>query len=142
MAIKRKRQKRIVPADKINKSLKAIVLKSTEDGKLFCSVAFEIALKYNFTPAEVGIHADALNIRLARCQLGLFGHTPQRKIVMTLPSVPSDLKTALDETQRHGSLTCKELWQISAKLNIEKMTVSNACETMGLKIRKCQLGAF
>ena len=48
-------------------------------GELPCALAFDIAGKNNVAPKEVGVALDVLNIRLTKCQLGLFGYQPKKK---------------------------------------------------------------
>ena len=109
---------------------------------LACAVAFDIAGKLGCTPAEVGRCADLLHVRLVKCQLGLFGYKPQKKIVDSrMPQEP-----ALGEAIRDGlvddRLPCKTAWRIAAQFGVPKMTVSSACEALGIKVKPCQLGAF
>ncbi|MFZ0130945.1 MAG: hypothetical protein WAK95_00270 [Desulfobacterales bacterium] len=109
---------------------------------LACAVAFDIARKLGCAPAQVGRTADLMQIRLVKCQLGLFGYTPQKKIVDSrLPPEP-----ALGEAVRSGlvddRLPCEAAWHIAAQFGVPKMTVSSACEALGVKIKPCQLGAF
>ncbi len=43
-----------------------------ENGKLPCASAFQIARELNVSIREVGDTANKLNIRICKCQLGLF----------------------------------------------------------------------
>ena len=52
------------------------------------------------------------------------------------------MKRALEEVAENGAVTCAALWGIADRLGAERKVVSAACETLGLKIRACQLGAF
>ena len=109
---------------------------------LACASAFDIAGKLGCTPAEVGRAADQLHIRLAKCQLGLFGYKPQKKIVDSrMPQEPA-LGDAIRDGLVDDRLPCKTAWRIAAQFGVPKMTVSSACEAMGIKIKPCQLGAF
>ena len=49
--------------------------------KLGCAAAFEIAAKLNVSPIAVGRTLDQMDYRITHCQLGLFGHSPEKKIV-------------------------------------------------------------
>jgi hypothetical protein len=109
---------------------------------LACAVAFDIAGKLGCTPAEVGRTADLLHISLVKCQLGLFGYKPQKKIVDSrMPKEPA-LGDALRDGLVDDRLPCKTAWRIAAQFGVPKMTVSSACEALGIKIKPCQLGAF
>lgn len=127
---------------KPDKAIKDEILKCTKDEKLPCAVAFEIAKALRILPYEVGKTADLMNFKLTKCQLGLFGYQPQKKIVEPQDNINQEIKDAISQTIDHGRLSCKHAWEIAARFNIRKMAVSSACETMGIKIKECQLGAF
>jgi len=112
------------------------------DRELPCVRAFEIAKKNNVGPEDVGIALDQLNIRLTKCQLGLFGYKPQKKIVKKLDSVDQALAKEIKGAMNNHRVSCENIWAIASRLGIRKITVSSACESMGIKIKPCQLGAF
>ncbi|MFO7665464.1 MAG: hypothetical protein R6V76_02460 [Desulfobacterales bacterium] len=118
------------------------ILNRVTDNELSCAAAFEIAAKLNIRPMDIGEAADRLNLILVSCQLGLFGYKPDKKIVKALETVSGELETAISESLAYGRLSCIKAWEIAAKLNIKKFSVSCACETLGIKIKECQLGAF
>ncbi|MGD8366666.1 MAG: hypothetical protein PVG78_03405 [Desulfobacterales bacterium] len=111
-------------------------------GELACAVAFAIAEELGKPPGLVGEAADLLGLRLVKCQLGLFGYAPVKKIVK--PKRPEDpaLAAAIREAAAEGRLSCRTAWQIAARFGLRKMAVSSACEALGQKIKPCQLGAF
>ncbi|MBI5590117.1 MAG: hypothetical protein HY881_06500 [Deltaproteobacteria bacterium] len=112
------------------------------DRKLGCVAAFEIAAKLNVSPKAIGRAMDQMNYRIIHCQLGLFGHSPEKKIVIPEKNVRPELKVAIETAAKDGRLSCLKAWDIAAQLRIPKIVVSNACEGLGLKIKPCQLGAF
>ena len=112
------------------------------DQKLACAVAFEIARASGTTPETVGKAADLLSYRLVKCQLGLFGYQPQKKRVTPQQTDRRDLLGAIEEALVEGKLSCRRAWQIAAQFGVGKMTVSNICEHLQIKIKPCQLGAF
>lgn len=111
-------------------------------GELPCAVAFDIAKDIGTSPAAVGRSADLMNYRLVKCQLGLFGYTPEKKIVRAAETVDEQLGNALQGLLENNHLPCASAWEIADRLQLRKMAVSNACETLGIKIKPCQLGAF
>jgi hypothetical protein len=123
-------------------SIKNEILKHTKDKNIPCAVAFEIAEALQVSPKEVGKTADLMNFKLTKCQLGLFGYQPQKKIVKPRDSIEENLKDTVSRSLSQGRLSCKDAWEIASRFNIGKMAVSGACETMGIKIKNCQLGAF
>lgn len=109
---------------------------------LACAVAFDIAAKLGCPPAEVGRTADLMNVSLVKCQLGLFGYKPQKKIVESrMPQEPA-LGNAIRDGLVNDRLPCEAAWRIAADFGVPKMTVSGVCEALGIKIKPCQLGAF
>jgi hypothetical protein len=120
----------------------AEIRRRVADGTLPCAVAFDIAQALGVTPAAVGKTADEIYVRLAKCQLGLFGYAPQKKIVRPrMPDQPA-VRPAIQADLQDGRISCRSAWDIARRLGVAKMTVSNACEAMGVKIKPCQLGAF
>lgn len=118
------------------------ILKHTKNNELPCAVAFEIAKSMGVPPKEVGKTADLMNFRLVKCQMGLFGHTPETKAVKPHPDASSELKAAIQNALVNERLPCKSAWEIASRLDVGKMTVSGACEAVNIKIKPCQLGAF
>jgi len=123
---------------------KAIREKSS-DGALGCAMGEKISKDFKVDMAEVGITADLLEIKIKECQLGLFGwgDKPNHgKDIRATDSVSVEIKSAVEEAAVNGSVTCAALWRIADQLNVKRKVVSTACDTLGLKIRACQLGAF
>ncbi len=118
------------------------LLQRVEKNELPCAVAFDIAQHYQASPAVIGECADRLKISLIKCQLGLFGYQPEKKIIEPSVEVGEELGIEIEEALIGGRLPCASAWKISEKLKIGKMEVSAACEKMGIKIKPCQLGAF
>ena len=110
--------------------------------KITCAAAFKIVDTCGTTPDEVGFTIDMLEIRIIRCQMGIFGYEPEKKAVKPMDSVPDELESAIRDKLVNERLTCTSAWEIAGSLNIPKMRVSSACETLGIKIKPCQLGAF
>lgn len=127
---------------KVDTNVAAAVKEKSKNREISCAGAFKVASDTNVSPAEVGFTVDALEISIVKCQLGLFGYRPQKKVVKSAQSVSEKLKTAIGSASREGRLPCSAAWQIAAELGMAKMEVSSACETLGVKIGPCQLGAF
>jgi hypothetical protein len=120
----------------------AVLGERVRSGELACAVAFAVAEELGKTPQQVGKAADLLGFRLVKCQLGLFGYAPEKKIVKPKRPGNPELAAAIREAAAKGRLSCRETWQIAARFGIRKMAVSSACEALGQKIKPCQLGAF
>ena len=128
--------------EKPDTSIKNEILNRTKNEKIPCAVAFEISKVLQISPAKVGKTADLMNFKLTKCQLGLFGYQPNKKIVKPQDSINVDVKDAVIDALVQERLSCKQAWDIASRLQVSKMTVSGACDTMGVKIKDCQLGAF
>ena len=111
-------------------------------GDLPCAVAFDVADQLGISPALVGEAADRLKLYLVKCQIGLFGYKPEKRIVKPVDVVDPEVETAIRNHLVNDRLPCKSAWEIAKKFNIRKMAVSGTCETLGIKIKPCQLGAF
>jgi len=118
------------------------ILNRVTDNELSCKTAFEIAGKLNIQAKDIGEAADRLKIRLVNCQLGLFGHKPDKKILKARETVSEELKAAIHKSLTGGKLSCMKSWEIAADLRISRFSVSCSCEALGIKIKECQLGAF
>ena len=116
--------------------------KAAEDGQIPCAVAFRIAAETGRPPRQVGVAADLLELRLCKCQLGLFGYSPRKRIVKAAEKVPEDLRQKIKDSLSDNRLPCAVAWDIAKTLGLRKMEVSSACEKLGIKISHCQLGAF
>jgi len=123
---------------RITKALTAAV----SDKEIPCAVAFRVAADLNVSPEETGFTIDSLEITITKCQLGLFGYHPRKKIVTPVDSVSSTLEDAIRQGLINDRLSCAAAWEIAERLGLRKMQVASACETLGIKISPCQLGAF
>jgi hypothetical protein len=81
--------------DSLDATLKDTLQRQTREGELPCAVAFKLASDLGRTPADIGEAADLLGIRLVKCQLGVFGYSPVKKIVQAAAS-PA-METAIRE---------------------------------------------
>ncbi|MEA2014007.1 MAG: hypothetical protein U9N38_01665 [Thermodesulfobacteriota bacterium] len=113
-----------------------------KDGLITCAVMHKIADDLKIKPAEVGVVADLMEVRLSRCQMGMFGYTPNRRIVKPADEVSCELEEAVKKSLIDGRITCLSCWRIAKEFGIAKMDVASACEALEIKITSCQLGAF
>jgi hypothetical protein len=130
------------PDRKANELVSAKVKTKVTDGAMACAVAFEIAEKLGVPPEEVGFTLDSLEVKVVKCQLGLFGYSPAKRIVKPSERVPPDLEKAIRGALVKDRLPCASAWALAEKRRLKKMEISSACETLGIKIGPCQLGTF
>ena len=128
--------------DKPDARLAAALQEHIQGGQISCSPAFKVVAALGATAAEVGKTIDLLNIKLGKCQLGLFGYSPERSIVKPAESVAPELEQAIRGQLVNGRLPCAGAWKIAEELRIKKLDVSCAAEALKIKITPCQLGAF
>jgi len=126
----------------VNPVLRDAFSKRASKQEFSCAVAFEVARELGVSPDAVGRAADLLELRLVKCQLGLFGYHPKKNIVKPAASVDPDLEKAILAGLVNERLPCQTAWDISERLGIQKMKVSAACDAMDIKIKPCQLGVF
>jgi len=127
---------------KPNQRIAKAIREKVNNGELSCSNAFKIAKELGASPAEVGLTLDLLEIPVIQCQLGLFGHRPQKRIVKAAEVISTPLEEAIHRNLVKGRLPCPAAWEIAKSLMVSKMAVSMACESLKIKICNCQLGAF
>lgn len=126
----------------LNEKIKDHIIRQTKNNELPCAVAFKIAAELNVSPAEVGETADLLEMMLVKCQLGLFGYSPSKKVVKPKAPENQDLERAIRDALVDGDLSCEKAWEIAHSFDVPKMTVSAVCEQLKIKVKPCQLGAF
>ncbi len=126
----------------VNELIKEQLNRQTKNNELACAKAFKIADELYVSAAEVGKTADLLDIKLVKCQLGLFGYKPEKKIVKPKTAPNRKLESVIQDSLVDGALPCATSWEIARNFDVPKMTVSAVCEQLKIKIRPCQLGAF
>ena len=112
------------------------------NGELPCHEAEDIAVKLHKPLIEVGAVLDMMEISITKCQLGLFGYHPSKKIVLPSEFIDPSLEQAIRKNLANGCLSCDSAWKIAIALDVPKINVASACEALGIKINPCQLGAF
>jgi hypothetical protein len=129
----------------LNEKVAKMVREKSPGGELACAMAEKISKELGVEIPEVGFTADLLEIKIKKCQLGLFGYGKKPnhgKDIQEANSVSEEMKGAIEETAENGKVTCATLWTIADRLGTKRKEVSAACEILKIKIRKCQLGAF
>ncbi len=122
--------------------VKEKVLQRAGQGELPCAVAFKIAEDLGVSPAEIGKTVDLLDLKLSKCQLGLFGYKPDKKKVKARSAENRQMEEDIRTSLADGRLACIDAWNIAERFKVTRMAVSGVCESLGIKIKPCQLGAF
>jgi hypothetical protein len=116
-----------------------------KEESITCSQAFQLAKELEVSPKTVGINTDLLDIKIKKCQLGLFGYGDEShrgRVLKPAPVVTTELEKAINQALIDGRLPCNAAWAIADRLGLARMEVASACETLGIKISNCQLGSF
>ncbi|BBO87091.1 hypothetical protein [Desulfosarcina ovata] len=131
------------PGGEIDPTIAEAIAAKEKDGKITCSAAHAIAEKHGCTPQTVGMTIDLLEKRIHKCQLGLFGYGDNKeKAIKATSTVAEPLKHAIEKAVDNERISCAAAWTVAKEMNMSKLEISSACEAMGIKITKCQLGAF
>lgn len=126
----------------LDEKVAAAVRLRIREGELACADAERICLEQGSAMADVGRTMDLLEVRINRCQLGLFGYAAEGKIVRPESPVIPEFEKAIRSRLSDGRLPCSAAWEIAAEWKIPRLKVSSACEELKIKIKPCQLGAF
>ena len=110
--------------------------------RILCTSAHEIAQDLSVTPDQVGQNLDLLEVRISKCQMGLFGYSPEKRIVKPASNISTDLNQAIENSLVEGRISCERCWEIARQQGIRRIDVASACEAKRIKIIQCQLGAF
>jgi hypothetical protein len=132
------------PGQRPDEKISALVRLKMEEGKLPCAGAERIGADLGATMAEIGRTLDLSEVRISRCQLGLFGYerTEKGKIIRPEEAFAPELEKAIRGRLSDGGLPCAEAWKIAAEMNVPRLKISSACEALKIRIKPCQLGAF
>lgn len=130
------------PGTKPDPAIAAALEEVVEEQQVSCAVAHDLAEGLSVPPAKIGMALDLLEYRIVKCQMGIFGYGPAKKILKPAPSVPDELHDRLLKAAPKGHASCASCWRIADITGLQKIQVAAACEALGLKIKPCQLGAF
>ncbi len=129
----------------MDQGIAGAIREQIRENKLRCAAAFCIVEELGVAPLAVGETADALEVRLSRCQLGLFGYgkgDEKKRAVKPAEAVSTELEQAIREGLVEGRLPCTTAWEIAARFKMPKLHVANAAEKLEIRVAPCQLGAF
>lgn len=131
------------PSGTIDPRIAEAIATKEKDDRVTCAAAHAIATSLSVSPQVVGMNIDLLEKRIHHCQMGLFGHEPETsKQVKPAKKVSEELEQAIKAAMDNDRITCAAAWQVAESMGISKMELASACEALGIKIKKCQLGAF
>ena len=126
----------------IDPKIESALTTKLSDKHISCAAAHALAAELSVSPAQMGLTIDLMEARIIKCQLGLFGYSPQKKIVQPASSVSPELQSRLEARLVDNHITCLRCWEMATELSLKKIDIAAACEALGMKIKPCQLGAF
>jgi hypothetical protein len=131
------------PADiSIDPAVEAAVSANLTHGEIACVSAFDIADRLSVTPMDIGIAIDLHEGRIVGCQLGLFGYGQHKKILDAPKKVDPAVIAAIRSASTQERLSCRTAWQLADTHAMARLEIARICESVGIRINKCQLGAF
>ena len=126
----------------LNETIAAKIKEKISEKRISCAEAHSIAAELSVAPADVGAAVDLLELRIIKCQLGLFGYGKEKSIPVLSDKINPDIELAIKSTLINDRLPCSTSWEIAKRFNVSKPMVAAVCESMKIKISPCQLGAF
>ncbi len=127
----------------MKQEIAAQIQESLVEGRLPCPSAFKVARRLDVSPQQVGEVANEFNVRISRCQLGLFGYGSDKgKSLEPMQEVGEELQARIEGRVVEGSLTCAMAWDVAHEQTMKRIDVANAAESLGIRITQCQLGCF
>ena len=126
----------------MKQEIAAQIKESLTEGRLPCASAFKVARRLEVSPQQVGEVADELNVKISRCQLGLFGYGSEGKPLEPAQEMGEELQARLRERVVEEGLPCATAWDIARELTMKRIGVARAAERLGVRISQCQLGCF
>ncbi|MBW1910983.1 MAG: hypothetical protein JRJ11_15840 [Deltaproteobacteria bacterium] len=130
------------PDRKVQPEIAKALKQKASNREISCAAAHKIARDLKVSPAEVGFTTDTLEIRIVKCQMGLYGYQPEKRVVKPAKTVSQTLEEAICDSLVGERLSCRAAWDIAKRSGTAKMAISSACETLKIKISSCQLGSF
>ncbi len=126
----------------IDPNVKPLLEQKAENGTISCANVHSVAEKSGITPEKAGIQTDLLELRVVKCQLGLFGHPAEGTQPDPDVELSAELDQKLENSSENGRITCRDCWKIADGMKINRNRVGAACDKKNLKIKQCQIGAF
>ena len=126
----------------LNEKIAVKVREKMSDNSLSCGAAHAIAEELKVKPSGVGVTLDLLEVRIGKCQLGLFGYGEKKRIVKSADEVALALQEEIQSNLVGGRLPCRAAWELAEKFKMKRLDLANACEKLRVKINSCQIGSF
>jgi hypothetical protein len=126
----------------LNETIAAKLKETISENSITCAQAHAIAGELNVLPADVGTAIDLLEMRIVKCQLGLFGMGKEKNIPALKDTIGPGIEPAIQSSLVSGRLPCSVAWETAKRFNISRPMIAAVCEKMKVKVSPCQLGVF
>ncbi|SPD75997.1 conserved hypothetical protein [uncultured Desulfobacterium sp.] len=130
------------PDLKIDTETAEALKKYISNKQISCEAAHKVAVDLQKPPELVGVTLDFLDVRITKCQLGLFGYQPEKKIISPAESIAQGMESQLRHRMTGNRLSCKSIWDLAEEFKKDRIEIASVCEALKIKIKPCQLGAF
>ena len=122
--------------------LENAVKAALKDGYVPCPYAWKIAKDTGVSRLDVGAMIDRLGIRVTDCQLGCFKVSKTSHNDSTPEPFSEEVASRVAALGKKDELTCSKAFVLTLELKTKPMSVAGAANSLGYKIRQCQLGCF
>ncbi len=122
--------------------LEQVVKSAVNDGYVSCPAGWKVAKDSGVSRLDVGAMIDKLGIRVTDCQLGCFSVKKTPYTGSAAEPVSEEVVCRVEALGENGELTCSNVFALARELNVKPMSVADAANVRGYKIRQCQLGCF
>ena len=90
----------------LNETIAAKIKEKISEKRISCAEAHSIAAELSVAPADVGAVVDLIEVRIIKCQLGLFGYGKEKNIPVlsdkTNPDIELAIKSSLINDDSHA----------------------------------------
>jgi hypothetical protein len=113
-----------------------------KDGHIACLLGWKLAKDNGVSRLDVGAMIDKLGIRVTECQLGCFAVDKTPYAGLATEPTSAEVAHRVETLREKGDLTCSNAFALARELHVKPMSVADAANVMGYKLRQCQLGCF
>jgi hypothetical protein len=122
--------------------LETAVKAAVKDGHITCPIGWKLAEDTGVSRLDVGAMIDKLGLRVTDCQLGCFKVDKTPFAGPATAPISEEIIRRVESLHEKGELTCFNAFALARELNIKPMSVADAVNVRGYKLRQCQLGCF
>jgi hypothetical protein len=85
---------------------------------------------------------DKLGLHVTECQLGFFAVDKTPYVGSATEPIGEEVAHRVETLREKGELTCSNAFALARELNVKPMSVADATNVRGYKLRQCQLCCF